>query len=163
MILPMNKTYDLHPGSTLAKHLSESVFAVEASIYEQHLLWQQFALEADHLSRLKGASDVHRIQWKSHLTGEGKTIGMVAGRPISLMFSWDTLRGKKIVFWWATSELVDHKMANDWLHLHLPLLIGTTTQRWLFTDAQNFHLALHHVNNLVDKEADTQRALQVVS
>lgn len=87
----------------LASYLQGVVGLVEANSYEQLSVWKEY--------RSRGGVE------QSHM-GYSKTIACPAGRPIRLSFLTATLNGKKFCFWEATSQLVDHKLIDEWFDYH---------------------------------------------
>lgn len=103
---------------------------VEATDFERHALWERY------WSR--------RMDWDSDGIGYGHQIGelytslepdtsevaLPKARPIFLTFMFATIKGKRICFWNASSQLVDHQMVEEWLKTNLRYEVKT--------DANNF-------------------------
>lgn len=92
---------------------------VEATSFERGCLWER------HQKR----------GWVSETLGYGVEVGSIGEDPIFISILTARVGGKKILFYEATSLVVDHAQVNLWLHTHLP----NGTPR---TDAQNFHTIL---------------------
>ena len=110
------------PDEELKNFLDGVVGVVEATGYEKLALWQEWHV-ADKRPWIQGRS------------GLSEQIGTVAGLPVCLSLLVDTVNGHRILFWEATSRVVDYEMARRWLDHVLP---PTAKNR---TDAMNFHNA----------------------
>ena len=106
-------------GDHIKEYLSGVVGAVEASSYESLCLWQEYR---------------DRKNWKQALSGYGITIGFLADMPVCISLMMVEVDGHKLLFWHATSQVVDHRMIDKWFDAHL-----SGVRR---VDAQNFHNAL---------------------
>lgn len=71
--------------------------------------------------------------WEGSNSGFNETVGYLDNRPICISLHTKKIKGTKILFWHATSQLVDHAMINEWLKLNTP------DNR---TDATNWHNVL---------------------
>jgi len=100
-------------------------FAVEASDYERFRLWQEFHSQAK--------------CWEQETRGSMITVGHISGRPICVQLSWNAINGKRVLFYNASSQLVDWVMIEEWL-VDNALTPGHTK-----TDASNFHLVFHQL------------------
>lgn len=91
------------------KDLFENVVGVvEASRYESLSLWRDYK--------------VHRPgkKWEQSLSGPLVTVGELDGRPVCISVFVHTIGGHRVVFMEPTSQVVDHKMIEEWLLEHLP-------------------------------------------
>lgn len=121
----------------LVDELDKIVFVVEASSNEDLYLYERFA-EGKHVCNLTFETvgkGVHLPRGK-----RGKK------RPVVFSLRVGMVYDKPVLFWHATSELVDYKMIDEWLLKNLPHL----TKRE-HTDATNFHTCIHHVKQLTTK------------
>ena len=108
------------------KHLfKDVVFLVEATSNEQFLLWEKHNKS---------------YVWQQITTGQFVTIGTLDNRPINVDISYAIICGKKISFYEGISQLVDHKMIEDWLRYHTSHIIYGG--RWARCNATNFHNCL---------------------
>jgi hypothetical protein len=95
-------------------------FAVEASDYESLRLWQEFHPKAK--------------SWEQEMRGTMITVGHINDRPICVQLSWNMINDKRVLFYSASSQLVDWVLIEKWLKANA-LTPGHT-----MTDASNFHL-----------------------
>ena len=107
----------------LVNLLDGVVGAVEATRYEHHMLWQEYANEALML-REGGPDNRLRYSWKQGLSGLISTIGHFDNRPVCLSLLVDTVACHRILFWHATSQVVDHVLIDDWMDAVLPYRIN---------------------------------------
>lgn len=108
------------------------VFVVEADDYAQQKLWE----------------DWHKkLSWEPSTRGEMIQIGSILDRPIVITLFVHTLQGHKVLFYNATSQLVDHQMVEEWLEKHCNPKWDNGTRR-AHTDANNFHHVINHLDDL---------------
>jgi hypothetical protein len=121
---------------------------------EENLKDTFFLVEADDFAKLRLWSENHNraeIKWEEGGCGYLVTVGHLNKRPVAITVTWDFINEKKICFWEATSELVDHKMIKEWLARHF-------TGRWdndtrpATTNAMNFHHCLHAIQESKKKQ-----------
>lgn len=96
--------------------------AVEADGYARHSLWQDWHYEPKYKRKLT---------WVSETMGMCPVIGHVDDRPVTLSMFISIINDKRILFWDSPSQVVDHKMIDEWLEDYLPGIPRT--------DANNFH------------------------
>lgn len=117
---------------TYDKRFDETFFCVEANSYESQQIWHE-------LNQERG------IPWK-----QGSGIGVQVGEldivgqgkmPVFLTLMWNTIRGKLICFYDASSQIVDHKMVEDWLKKNVIKDKVWAGDRPITCDAMNaFHM-----------------------
>lgn len=101
--------------------------AVEANSFEHHCLWKE-------------NRDSGRREWVDNTSGYGFTVGILAGNPVCISLRTAVIDGHKILFYYATSTVIDHYMINQWLALNLPdTAKGNYPAGYNTTDATNFH------------------------
>ena len=105
-------------------------YAVEADSYTMQSLWETYSNEQLNLYK----TERNTIDWKQDLKGTLTQIGELNGRPIIVCFFWAKLNNHLIVFYEATSQLVDWCMVEEWLDINCPC------ER---CDANNFGNVLH--------------------
>jgi predicted nucleotide-binding protein (sugar kinase/HSP70/actin superfamily) len=114
--------------------MSQVKFFVEANSYEMFKLWQE-----------NKNYDIP-CKWDEHHSGFGFTIGRISNRPIVLTFSFATLDDSLVCFYTSSSQLVDHKMIEDFIEFCWPIKYDHGHRRAM-TDAQNFHHCIHYCKN----------------
>lgn len=96
-------------------------YHVEATSYERHHLWRDFAHAAETLPPdIRPATHQRRIRWDQIARGFSTIIGRLAAMPVAITITWDKLRDVTIAFWEPTSLVVDHRMIEAWLAVKLP-------------------------------------------
>jgi hypothetical protein len=128
------------------KYFQDVVFLVEATSHEYHFLWQEFSTEYLTLPYAPVESEKFkrwRVKWVQVTMGHGVTIGELDKRPIVVDISYAFLNDKKVMFYNGCSQLVDHKMIEEWLkHFTLDTVRWDNNTRWAHCDAMNFHHCL---------------------
>jgi hypothetical protein len=75
--------------------------------------------------------------------GHMVTVGHIEDRPIVISLSYARIYGQRVVFWEATSQLIDHAMIEKWFEEHFaPINPGN------HTDVMNFHHAISKCRKL---------------
>lgn len=100
------------------EYLKDVVGSVEATNYEKHSLWIEYSTDA--AKHGWGTKDHIRFEWISAREGWLPRVGMIGDRPVCISTLIEEVDGKKLLFWHATSELVDYQMIENWLKEHLP-------------------------------------------
>lgn len=59
-------------------------------------------------------------EWKELLSGYGTIVGYLAEMPVFISLLKDTIDGKNILFWFATSQVVDYRMIEQWMEENIP-------------------------------------------
>lgn len=90
--------------------LSDTKYAVEANSFETSALYTNFVI---------GGRARDTSSWKQINLGTVATIGHIGSRPICISLFWNRIYGELVLFWDATSEVVDYKLIKDWLDSHL--------------------------------------------
>lgn len=104
--------------------IMQCVFRVEASSFELQVLCARYG---------------NRLELENH--GVATNIGNLDGRPIVISLMFGTFDDQHVLFWHATSQLVDYKMIDDWFCCNTPHLRGPDKA----TDATNFHIYKHDI------------------
>lgn len=89
-------------------YLEDVVASVEATSFEQYKLWQEMVA-------LYGSD-----YFVSTNFGYLSTVGYINDRPICISLNTAIVNGKKILFWYATSQVVDYIQIEKWLLKNLP-------------------------------------------
>lgn len=91
------------------------VAIVEITKYEERMLWKEYR------ERVPDGEWIQSLgEWFQSLSGPLVTVGQVNGRPVCISLFVNTIGGKKVVFYEATSVMVDHDMIDHWFLDHLP-------------------------------------------
>lgn len=114
----------------LTDFMSGVIGVVEANSYETMCLWREY-----HEGR--------GLSWEQNAAGYLPTIGELDGRPVCVSLFVNTIDGHKILFIEPTSQVVDHKMIEQWLKETLPDTAWQANGKYLnSTNAMNFHSIL---------------------
>lgn len=126
------------------------VFLVEATYNEQHMLWERYHYRPD-----PDPDQVQIKSWEQTMMGRGVQIGTVDDRSINVSISYAILNGKKVLFYYGVSQLVDHKMIEDWLKMYsLDTIRWDNGHRWAHCDAANFHHCMEAVGAYDNKRSE---------
>lgn len=119
-------------NSEMKEFLASVVGCVEATSYEIMCLWNEY-----HKQR--------QLSWVPARSGRMPTIGVLDKRPVVLSLLINVVNGHPILFFEATSAVVDHTMVQEWLKLHLPESALKSNGEYVKSvDAMNFHNVLPH-------------------
>ena len=136
--MEMMNEIDLDP------RLEDTVFVVEADSFASHMLWSEHAKQGSVYSTL--SPDAKRYQWEQDTMGLWYQIGELDNRPVAISFNWFKIDGHRVMFYECMSQVVDHKMVEEWLRRHCsPRCISG---RLAHCDAMNFHHCLHEIDRL---------------
>lgn len=106
---------------------------VEANSFEQLCLWR------DYVGWTTPRYD--RSKWIENLSGLFLHIGNLGDMPVTLSLFSAIINGKKIVFWDSPSQVVDHRLIEQWFETNLPKCAFRKDNDSLpnRADAMNFH------------------------
>lgn len=122
----------LHHDEEMDKFLEGVVGAIEATSEEQHNLWKRWSQELGKT-------------WEQVNPGLLPTIGSLAGMPICLSLSKVKVNGAPILFYYASSQVVDHRVVEKWIECQLPASAKSKDGRINKSDATNAHIVLNGV------------------
>lgn len=105
--------------------IADVIGAVEATSFERHSLWQEYTSTG--------------TKWKDSGHGIGTVVGLIDDRPIFIALNTAVIDNDKVLFYEATSQLVDWVMIEEWLQKNLPDTARKKDGRVRKTDAQNFY------------------------
>lgn len=126
------------------------VFLIEANDNESHLLWEKYHYKTD--------KDVPHVKlWEQEFSGYMIKIGELDNRPINVTLSYAKLNGKRILFYNGCSQLVDHKMIEDWLQHFTKDIRWDNNHRWAHCDAMNFHHCLDAIGVIDEFRASKKK------
>jgi hypothetical protein len=123
--------------NTAESRLKETMFIVEATSFERHMLW-----ETNHT----------KVKWEQIYDGWLVTVGKLDDRPCCIDTSWARINGQLVMFYEQCSQVTDCLQTDAWLDDHFN---GTwdNGHRRARTDAQNFHLCLNAIRDANNPEA----------
>jgi hypothetical protein len=104
---------------------------VEATGYEGLCIWREYHEEM-------------KKSWAQVAPGLLETIGHVGDMPVCLSLSINVVDGHRILFWETTSQVVDHRMVEDWFVRTMPKTALREDGKYLNkANAMNFHNVIH--------------------
>lgn len=121
------------------RRFDQVVYFVEATSFETHSLWKR-----DH-------HDEKIIKEWEQDVGNGIKVGKVGKHEVWVSFMFNKLDGQWVCFYNATSQVVDHTLVENWIKKNCP--VKTSDGRWAMCDADNFHHAIHRIEELNEKAA----------
>jgi hypothetical protein len=130
----MNKNPFHRPDETAESRLLQTKFAVEANNFEQFVLWSRHSKESPE------RTDPNPMQWQQVSPGWVVTVGTIDDRPCNISMTWNELDGMLVCFYYACSQVVDHKQIEAWLEENFKGTWGGG--RRATCDASNFHHCL---------------------
>ena len=111
------------------------LFMVEATSCERLYLWARYSYQS-----VTRHSAERTVIWES-LQSKLYTIGHLENRPVVVSISWHRINAHVVMFYEATSKLVDWAMIESWLAKQFPHIKHKY-------DAANFHHCLSHIAQL---------------
>ena len=93
---------------SIAERLSEAIFLIEATSYEQLSLWREHSHESDTVL------DRDLTWWEQVNPGHGFKVGELAGMPVVISLSYNRINDKLVAFWEPTSQVVDYRIIAKW-------------------------------------------------
>jgi len=110
--------------------LERTLFAVEATSFEQFCLWEQHAKGSLHR--------IHReLHWEQMSPGWMEQVGKIGRCPCMIELSWAEIDGQIILFWHQCSAVTDSRQAEAWFEKNFKKKWDGGTRRAMI-DAQNF-------------------------
>lgn len=110
----------------LQELLDNADYLVEASSNTVHHLWDKWE---------------NVIEFKQACGGFGKNIGDFGGYPVFLSIMYYEIGGKVVVFWEATSMVVNHHMIDAYFKENTKAKYGC---------ADNFHCTIHEIQRSLE-------------
>ena len=126
-----------HLNDTAESRLKKTFFIVEATSFEVSCLWRDYCNRSDR-------PRYGEMTWKQVNPGWMIHICDINNRPCNISTSWYEIDGKLVMFWYATSQLVDYLEIEKWLEEKFAGTYGKDTRR-AATDANNFHLCIQAI------------------
>lgn len=111
------KKMEKREDSQMLNFIEGVVGIIEASSNEKMYIWQS---NKDH----------RKETWEDRHSGILEYVGWLNKRPICISLQIVIIGGNKILFWHATSSLVDYEMIDEWFELNLPGIPKTDATNW---------------------------------
>ena len=121
--------------------LKDIDFLVAANSNERFNLWLEYS------NSYKDERKNTRVDWKQISTGFMRTIGYLDSRPVEIEFSFAIIKEKMVAFYYGCSQVVDHKMIDEWLISRFQRTHDNYS-RWNHVDAANFHNCINSLDKL---------------
>jgi hypothetical protein len=126
-----------------------TAFVVEATSFESLELWSAWHKPvAGEGSRYQRESDPANAPWEQLNPGCVVTVGHLAKMPVCVSLSWSRVHGQLVLFWEATSMVVDNRLVEAWLTKHVPAY-----KDGRHTNAINFHNCVHELKRRESAQA----------
>ncbi len=119
------------PDREMTYFLTDVTGAIEATSCEQHSLWERYT--------------EYGVTWDQNNVGLLERVGTLADMPVCISLRTVKIGGAKILFYHATSQVVDHRMIQKWLEENLPASARREDGRVNKTDATNSHIVASFV------------------
>lgn len=116
----------------IQEYLKDAVAYVEANSFEYSILWEKWYHENE------------RVTWEENLSGFLPTVARYDNRPVCINIRYAHINRKKVLFYYATSQMVFYPAIEAWLKKYLPDA--------KHTDAQNFHNIVLHLEKISEKK-----------
>lgn len=136
-------SFEAAADDDLRKMFSDIDYVVEADSFAHQSLWEDWSTEAERHGW--GSRGGRRVEWVSDRSGRGWTVGYIDDRTVFISLRRAKVNNVNIIFWHATSVVVDYDMIEKWFKEALPEA-GKT-------DAQNFHCAVNYGETKVEETA----------
>lgn len=140
--------------------IKEVVAVIEADSFADHALWQDYNettviayYDADGKAVLvKRPPRYPGIKWEQDNSGYSMVIGYVTSMtgerlPVNLSIRFAKLNGRRVMFYYICSRAADYNLVELYLKVNFP-----NRDVVVRTDANNFHVAVHHINRHPKKE-----------
>ena len=106
-----------------AELFKDVFYIVRATHFEQHMLWFRDHYAAPYLPKYMGLG--YAVQWEEVSRGYHLTIGHLADMPVHIAVNYAIIGGHRVMFYEDTSQVVDHRMIDAWLHHWAPKIPQT--------------------------------------
>jgi hypothetical protein len=129
----------------LRRRFEMTTFVVEATSCETQMLWERTQMLWERTDKRAMHDKLNVFEWQEIYPGFMETIAELQGRPITIAMFFYVInsgpaRRNMVMFWEATSEVVDYKLCREWLEKQFANRDDVT-----YTDAMNFHQVLNHL------------------
>jgi hypothetical protein len=124
---------------TAESRLAKTLFVVEATSFEMQCLWAETSPESNYRRFAPR-------RWEQVHPGWLVTVGELDSRPICVSMCWNRIDGQLVMFWEATSQVVDTIQIEKWLSQHFNGKWDNGT-REATANAANFHHCLNAIDD----------------
>ncbi len=148
--LEKGKVLFLLDKKELDKRLLETFYVVEANSHEQHQIWRDNQYNV--MSYIHEKIDKNEIfkllpehKYEQDPSGFLMHVGTFHKEPVCICISFCKLDNETIMFYYATSNTVNHDIIEEWLKEHCnPQYHGRRSH----CDSNNFHLCSQAVSDI---------------
>lgn len=135
--------------TSFADKARAALYHVEADSFARHALW------CDHSTRsLWPPRHGEGVEWSGNgAHGYQITVGHIGERPVCVSLTIDEIGGQTVLFYTAISQVVDHKMIEEWFAANLPAPRRDGGARRAHCDAMNFADCLHAIADAAKRQA----------
>jgi hypothetical protein len=116
----------------------DTVYVIEATSCEGLHLWSEWHKPGPREIKRTGPDAPANAPWEQMNPGCIITVGHLTKMPVCVGLSWARIHGQLVLFWDATSQVVDYRMIEKWLSDNVPAY-----KRGDYTNAMNFHNCVH--------------------
>lgn len=117
--------------------MEETQFVVKATYEETFLFWEKFCVQTMYKTPLS------IYTWEQCNPGWHLEIGKIIDYPVCIGVRWYRINGVLVMFYEATSRIVDHEMVDKWLKERC--CPKDCDGRLAYTNALNFHHVLDYI------------------
>ena len=116
---------------------ADTVYAVEASNCERHMLWREWH---------------ERLKWEEDRSGYFGHVGEFGGMSVTICCNWAQIEGHRVCFYFSPSKVVHHGMVEEWMKQQAPACFSGM-YRQANGDAGEFRFCIEAIERLNGKGA----------
>jgi hypothetical protein len=135
--VPLSERWKVNYSESAESWLAKTFFVVKATSFEQQCLWEEHAEDSYRRFSYR--------KWEQVNSVGVFPVGELDSRTICVSMRWVQIDGHLVMFWEATSQVVDLVKIEKWLERHFT---GTWCNgtRQATTNAANFHHCLNAID-----------------
>jgi len=118
---------------TPENRLKKTMFIVEATSFEQHVFWQQYAKNSPHSRHFNYSTPV---TWEQ-MDGWAVQVGTLDKRPCMVTMTWIKIDGCVVMFYDQTSQVSDSVQTEKWIEKYFNPT-GSDARHRAQCDSSNF-------------------------
>lgn len=128
---------------TPENRLKYTFFVVEADSFARQEFWSRHSGQSivGYIRKGDSKQAYGKVNWEQINDGWLVEVGKDHKRPVCISVTWARIDGKLVMFWYPTSQIVNHTIINKWLKKHFKGK-WDDDRREAFCDASNFHHCL---------------------